>query len=278
MPDVKIDETLTLHYELDCFAEPWTKPETILLVHGIGGASEEWFAWVPPLSADYQVLRVDLRGWGRSTVPPLDFPWSMRNFADDLVALMDRLGLEKVHFVGTKLGGRIGLHFAHAHPERLHSLTLVCTPVSIRTIPGDSRALRPTLEGGSESVREWSERTMPERLGEVSAEMLDWWNALYSRSEPSVISGIFDLAWDTEEHEMLPGLSVPVLVIDSDVPKPPVAFRREWQARIPDVELAVVPITTEGRMISASKPAECVAALRSYLQRRAAGTATRAAE
>ena len=106
MPSVKIDDTLDMFYELDNFVEPWRTPETILLVHGIGGNTTEWIRWVPPLADKYAVLRVDLRGWGRSTVPPEGYPWSMDNFAADLRALMDRLGLQKVHMVGTKMGGR----------------------------------------------------------------------------------------------------------------------------------------------------------------------------
>src|ERR1700712_4738553 len=104
MPDVKIDDTLTMHYEFDCFVEPWRTPEAILLVHGVGGCTEEWYAWVPPLSGKYAVVRVDLRGWGKSTVPPQDYPWSMDSFAADLKLFMDKVGLKKVHIVGTKLG------------------------------------------------------------------------------------------------------------------------------------------------------------------------------
>jgi hypothetical protein len=44
---VQIDETLTLHYELDNFTDPWTTPETILLIHGVADTSKAWFAWIP---------------------------------------------------------------------------------------------------------------------------------------------------------------------------------------------------------------------------------------
>ena len=56
---------------------------------------------------------------------------TLNHFAKDLKIFMDGVGLKKVHIVGTKLGGRIALHFAKAYPDRLHSMTLVCTPMTI---------------------------------------------------------------------------------------------------------------------------------------------------
>jgi pimeloyl-ACP methyl ester carboxylesterase len=272
MPKARIDDSLTMHYELDNFAEPWRAPETVMLVHGIGGSSAEWFAWVPPLAGRYAVLRVDLRGWGQSTIPPADYAWSMDNYAADLRLLMDRLGIGKVHMVGTKLGGRIAMHFAHAHPGRLHSLTLVCTPMNIRDqVADDSRDRRPTVEGGAESVAHWARSTMRERLGDVSPEMMEWWTRLYAQSSPQVIGGVYDLAWWTDEYALLPHIHTPTLVIDSSAIVP-IAQTRKWQALLPDSEMADIPVTTEGRQISASKPAECVAVLLDFLERLSART------
>ena len=59
MPTVRIDETLDLHYELDDYTDPWTKPETILLIHGVADTSKAWFAWIPRLARRFRLLRPD---------------------------------------------------------------------------------------------------------------------------------------------------------------------------------------------------------------------------
>lgn len=264
MPYAKVDDSLDMYYEIDSFVEPWRAPETVLLVHGLGGAVEEWFAWVPPLSGKYSVLRIDLRGWGRSSIPPEGYVWSMAHFADDIARFLDRLGLRKVHFVGTKLGGRIGLHFARHYPEKLASLTLVCTPMTLRINPNDSRGNRPETTQGAEGVRRWARATMKERLGECSPEMMEWWNELYGKSSPRVISEIYDVAWNTDEFEHLEHVEASTLVIDSNA-QMDISEIEKWRTKIRDSRLAVIPITTEGRQISASKPAECAAELVKFL-------------
>jgi len=55
MPKVRIDDTLNLYYELDDYTDPWTTPETILLIHGVADTSRAWFAWVPQLARRFRV-------------------------------------------------------------------------------------------------------------------------------------------------------------------------------------------------------------------------------
>ncbi|BBB01347.1 putative hydrolase [Actinacidiphila reveromycinica] len=267
MPDITIDDTLTMRYEDDCFVEPWRTPETVLLVHGVGGSIAEWYAWVPPLAAEYRVVRVDLRGWGGSSIPPEGYPWSMDRYADDLAAFLDGMGLDKVHFVGTKLGGRIGLHFATRHPERLHTLSLVCTPMTIRFGPDDHGQRLPREIGGREGLERWARDTMEERLGAVDPAMTEWWVDLYTNCSPRVMGEVLRMAWETEEYSLLPGIGTPTLVVDSDAETPIPEIRR-WQSIIPDSAFTEIEISTEGRQISASKPADCVAAVLDYLRAR----------
>ena len=106
---------------------------------------------------------------------------------------------------------------------------------------------------------------MKERLGEVPSEMMEWWIKLYSSHSPRVMSEIFDLAWGTEEYSLLPTINVPTLVIDSKA-KRSLDETMEWQKQIRGSRLVVIPVTHEGRMISASKPEACTKALLDFLQ------------
>jgi 3-oxoadipate enol-lactonase len=88
--------------------------ETVLLLHGGLGDSGLWEPVVPLLAARFRTIRADLRFFGRSTGPAV--PWSWH---DDIVAVLDALGIERAALVGLSLGGRIALDVALAHPARL---------------------------------------------------------------------------------------------------------------------------------------------------------------
>lgn len=264
MPHVHIGGNCALYYELDHFGEPWRTPETILLIHGIGGSSAEWYAWVPPLCEQYSVLRVDLRGCGKSTGAESDRAWSMGELASDIVALLDGLGIERAHVVGAKLGGRIALHMGLNHPERLHTMTLISTPMTLKTLPNDSRENRPSLEAGQVGVAEWARQSMNIRLGNVDPAMREWWIELYSRAPIDVVSGLYDLAWWTDETALLGRQRTPTLVLDSTAVRGADDIRR-WQELLPGSKLQLVPVPAGGRHIAATQPAVCAALLREFL-------------
>lgn len=95
--------------------------EAVLLIHGGLGSANVWEAQVAPLSAKYQVIVADSRGHGRSTRPS-GLPFHYRTMADDYIALLDQLGIEKVLLVGWSDGAIIGLDIAMRYPHRLTKL------------------------------------------------------------------------------------------------------------------------------------------------------------
>ena len=128
MPYAKLDDNLEMYYEVDNFTDPWTKPETIVMHHGNCKSSRFWYRWVPVLARHYNVVRLDARGLGRSTVPPAGYKWSLTGFTQDLERLLDHLKLDKVHLVGETVGGTISMLFAADRPERVHSITVCSSP------------------------------------------------------------------------------------------------------------------------------------------------------
>ena len=88
--------------------------QAVLLLHGGLGDSGLWEPVVPLLAERFRTIRSDLRFFGRSTGPAV--PWSWQ---DDVVAVLDALGIERAALVGLSLGGRIALDIALAHPTRL---------------------------------------------------------------------------------------------------------------------------------------------------------------
>ena len=99
--------------------------EPVLLVAGLGGRGEFWKHQVAALAKRFRVVAFDHRGCGRST--PGVLTASVAQLADDVVALLDALDLEKVSLIGHSTGGAIGQHIALGRPERLSRLILSST-------------------------------------------------------------------------------------------------------------------------------------------------------
>ncbi len=119
--------------ELNYHRCPVSGPE-VVLVHGLATSLAFWYFKVLPLLAtDHTLTLYDLRGHGWSTMPP--WGYTTADMAADLHALLDHLGISRVHLVGHSYGGAIALHYSVLHPERVSSLTLADTRV---------RCLQPT--------------------------------------------------------------------------------------------------------------------------------------
>mgnify|MGYP001210717309 CR=1 FL=1 len=94
--------------------------EPLLLVHGFGLDHRVWAPQWPALAAAFDVISVDLRGFGRSSLPGAA-PYAHH---EDLHALLDALGVERTHLIGHSLGGGIAASFAVAYPQRAGRLVL----------------------------------------------------------------------------------------------------------------------------------------------------------
>ena len=91
-------------------------------------------AQVAALEERYQVVRYNIRGHGYSPVP--DGPYSIDDSANDLVALLDRLGIGRTHLVGLSLGGMTAMRVAARKPERVDRLVLLCTGAQLPPASG----------------------------------------------------------------------------------------------------------------------------------------------
>ena len=91
----------------------------MILIEGAQMDLRQWDAVYPALARDFDVIRYDVRGFGRS-----DWVAGPYQHHADLLALMDLLGVERAHLVGLSLGGRIAIDLALTAPERVQSLVL----------------------------------------------------------------------------------------------------------------------------------------------------------
>jgi pimeloyl-ACP methyl ester carboxylesterase len=118
MPTVKVNG-LGLYYEEHGRGEP------LVLVPGFGTGAWIWYRQVPAFAEGFRTIVFDPRGVARSE--GRDEPSAMRQFADDVAALLEALGVEGAHVLGASFGGFVAQEFALAHPARTRSLVLCCT-------------------------------------------------------------------------------------------------------------------------------------------------------
>jgi len=97
----------------------------VVLISGLGSQGQSWDTQVPIYSKGYKVIVFDNRGAGKSDKPPS--PYSTEGMADDTVALMDALSIERAHIVGKSMGGMIAQWLAIKYPERVSKLVMGCS-------------------------------------------------------------------------------------------------------------------------------------------------------
>jgi valacyclovir hydrolase len=136
MPLVETKTGARLHVEELGSGEP------MIVIHGLLGTARSHLGRVMDwLSADYHVLGVTLRGYGESTPKPRDFPPGFyRRDTEDVLALMDALGLEKAHILGFSDGGEVALMAPGLQPDRFLSA------MSIGAVGYFGPAMRPVVQ------------------------------------------------------------------------------------------------------------------------------------
>jgi 3-oxoadipate enol-lactonase len=152
MPEFRLSSNASLFHRDECFADPWTEPEAMLL-HGNAESGEAWNAWMPHVARRFRTGRPDMRGFGRSTPMPLGHPRSPDGLAEDLIGLMDHFGIERFHLVGAKIASPLAMRLAARHaadrlrlraPRRLRHRRLGARAADLRRRHGKRGA------GGSE--------------------------------------------------------------------------------------------------------------------------------
>jgi pimeloyl-ACP methyl ester carboxylesterase len=259
-----------IELEYDTFGDRSAPP--LVLVMGLGAQMILWEDDFCRALADrgFFVVRFDNRDIGKSTqldaagVPnvflamqaalagkPVESPYTLADMADDTVALMTALGIERAHVVGASMGGMIAQTVAMRHPQRLLSLT------SIMSTTGD-----PTLPPATpEAMQALLTPPPTDREGNVARTVAAWkviGSPGFPFDEPRM-RALFELAFDRGYHPngvarqlaaimasgdrtaSLRSVTVPTLVIHGDAdPLIPVAGGRATAAAIPGATLLVI--------------------------------------
>jgi 3-oxoadipate enol-lactonase len=145
----------------------------LLLGGSLGTTRAMWDPQLPALAEAHRVIRFDHRGHGRSPVP--EGPYSLDDLGGDVLALMGRLGMERVSYCGVSLGGMVGQWLAINAPDRIARLVLISTSAHM-----------PPAEA-------WHERAAAVRQAGTPAAVADavvarWFTPAYAERRPRVVA------------------------------------------------------------------------------------------
>jgi 3-oxoadipate enol-lactonase len=146
-----------------------------------------------PLSDNFEVLAYDQRGLGQSSVP--EWPYAMKDFADDAAALLDAVGWDDCLVIGISFGGMVAQEVAIRHPSRARRLVLACT--SAGGAGGASYPLHKLAE------------MVPAQRSALRMELIDTrWDEAWRQANPEMVALLgARMGLDGPEGEAVPGLT-----------------------------------------------------------------------
>lgn len=110
---------------VDIYFEEHGAGEPLILLMGFGDGCQAWSNQTPVFAEHYRTIILDHRGVGKSEAP--ESGYSIPQFSDDVVALMDHLGIERSHLVGYSMGGRVAQDLAARYPNRVNAIVLAAS-------------------------------------------------------------------------------------------------------------------------------------------------------
>ena len=196
---------------------------TLVLIHEMGGTLESWDLVVPPLSGKRRVLRYDTRGAGLSQ--KIRAPLSIDTMVDDLIALLDALGIsEKVALAGVAVGGAIAMHAAVRFPQRVAAI--VASSPAVGIAPERRPALLARVEmmerEGLHAVIDTLDLSYPVEL-RGDAQRFAEFRARWLGSDPASFAAIYRMLVELDLGSELARISCAVLLIAGalDATRPP---------------------------------------------------------
>ncbi|MGB0220631.1 MAG: alpha/beta fold hydrolase [Sinimarinibacterium flocculans] len=222
-----------LHYSVHGRGAP------LLLIHGLGSSGNDWAPQIPAFAAHHRVIAPDLRGHGRSPSPAA--PWSMHAFADDLLALLDDLGIGSAHVLGLSLGGGIAFQLAVQAPHRVRSLVIVNSgPELLPRTLGEHLAIWKRyaiihLLGMRRMGAALAPRLFPE-APELQRRFVERFATNDKRAYLAALRAF--VGWSVTRQ--LGAIRCPALVVAADQDYTPVAAKQAYVGLMPAAQLAVV--------------------------------------
>lgn len=229
--------------------------EPLILIHGIGASRHSFDGLVAGLKGQYRCIGYDLRGHGKSPVPPP--PYTLDDLVEDLEALRAELGIDKAHFSGHSLGGMIGPAYARKYPQHVLSLGLYST-AAFRTeddsakVKGVVAAMR--SKGIPQVLEALKDRWFTPEFAARRPEVIERRMKQVIDTDPDVFLSVFDIYAETEMAPWLHEVKHPCLVLtgENDGGCNP-RLNKQIAAALPNAELVILPVLRHAILLEAAE-------------------------
>ncbi|WP_287437108.1 2-succinyl-6-hydroxy-2,4-cyclohexadiene-1-carboxylate synthase [Thermomicrobium sp.] len=248
----------------------------LALLHGFAGSSAHWAPLAPELVArGWRVIAPDLLGHGRTDAPSAPTRYAAAEQVTDLASLLGELVSGPIRLLGYSMGGRLALHLALAHPERIAALVLESASPGLDD-PAERAARQRADEELATAIEQrgldwfadyWERLPLFASRQRLSAERRTALRAEWLAQRPHGLgaslrgfgTGSMPAVWDR-----LSELRMPVLVIAGALDTRYAALSQAMAARIPASQLVIVPAA--GHTVHLEQPAAFLAALERFFR------------
>jgi 3-oxoadipate enol-lactonase len=243
------------------------KNKAIVFIHGFPFDRKMWTGQAELLSADHFVATFDMRGHGESDGGSAQY--LIEFFVDDLISLMDYLGLRTVSLCGLSMGGYTALRAFERDPSRFAGLILCDTKSAPDTNAAKlnrANQIRTILAGKKKEFADAQVKALfaSASLERKKEEVAMIRRVIESTGDTALVGALIALAARMDMTESLQKIAVPTLIIVGEEDKvTPVSDAEFMHSRIPNSKLAIVH--GAGHLSNLENPPEFNAALRSFL-------------
>jgi len=251
MPHAGADDGVKLYYEEAGVGAP------IVFVHEFAGDHRSWEPQMRFFSRRYRCIAFNARGYPPSDVPADTERYSQARARDDIIAVLDHLGIDRAHIVGLSMGGFATLHVGLAHPERARSLVIAGCGYGAR--PGEEEKFRAECEAAAQAFdADWPAAAAkyaigPTRVQYQNKDPRGWEEFRAMLAGHSALGSALTLRGVQKMrpslYDLIPAMrqmTVPTLIMSGDEDDPCLEASLMMKRTIPSAALAVLPRTGHG--------------------------------
>jgi len=225
------------------FTDEGTGPP-VILGHSLLCSGEMWASQLPALTEQYRVVNVDYRGHGQSD--PAARGLTLYDLAEDMIAILDLVGIERAVWAGVSIGGMVALRAAIRHPERVGGMIVMDARSSAEARLKSAKYRSMVLGSKLLGMQRLVPSVLPIMFGkttlETRPELIDEWRQRFEALEVNSFVGCLDALSHRESiSSRLPTIDIPTLVVvgEEDAAQPP-ERSREIADGLPNSRLLVV--------------------------------------
>jgi 3-oxoadipate enol-lactonase len=225
---------------LRCLVEGPEEAPAIVFLNSLGTDLDLWDPQVEALRSRFRIVRHDARGHGASDAPK--GPYSIELLGGDVLSLLDRFEIERVHLCGVSMGGLVALWLAANHPERVERAIFASTAIKIGSNDFWDERARAVEAGGMTAIRETViQRFLTSSFREASPKMASKVEATLESTPPAGYVASCLAVRDADLTGTVGSIRAPSLIIAGaeDVATPP-SDAEKLHERIAGSELVVL--------------------------------------